>query len=66
MARMRKSLMTLYRDMLPLVQSLSIAQENTRYSEILDKKEHNSYTQNNLQICPTQVSYLLHMCSITE
>lgn len=38
MAWKRKTLMTLYRDMLPLVQSVSTAQRNTRYSEILEKK----------------------------
>lgn len=39
MARKRKLLMTLYREMLPLVQSVSIAKENVRYSEILEEKK---------------------------
>lgn len=39
MASKRKSLTTLYREMLPLRQSVSIAQENTRYSEILEEKK---------------------------
>lgn len=39
MARKRKLLMTLDREMLPHVQCVSIAQENVRYSEILEEKK---------------------------
>lgn len=38
MAKKRKLLMTLYREMLPLVQSVSIAEENVRYSDFGGKK----------------------------
>lgn len=63
MARKRKSLMTLYREMLPLGQS-----EYTRYSESLEKKEHSSYLTYTEQSSNMSQSgqLLLHMCAIAE
>lgn len=61
MARMRKSLMTLYRETLPLVQSARIVQENTRYFEILEKKPQFLHTEQSSSMSQTGQLPITHV-----